>query len=78
MFNHVHTPELMFKFSTKLHVWKNRVKKNGNISIYLFVYISAPGNIQRDFYPLNIEWPLIHIDFAQDILRDQLQRNVAG
>lgn len=73
----VNSQSAMFKFSSKLRVYKHRIKKDGLVSLYLQVYISAPGNIQRDFYPLNIEWPLNHIDFDQNILRDQLQRNVA-
>lgn len=64
-----HTPVPMFKFSTGLHVWKNRIKKNGNVSLLLKVQVSVPGNIDRDYLPLQLEWPLEYIDFNQSILK---------
>lgn len=59
----------MFKFSTKLFVWKRRVQKNGYSSLYLEVYISSPGNPQRKHYPLNLDWPFDLIDFEKSALR---------
>ncbi|NQD72855.1 hypothetical protein HP439_19205, partial [Sphingobacterium shayense] len=56
-------PEPMFKCSTKLHVWKARVKKNGNSSLYIQVYISSAHTHERDFFPLDLEWPIDRIDF---------------
>lgn len=58
----------MFKFSTKLHVWKNRVKKNGYSALYLQVYISSQGKPERDFIPLDLDWPMDKIDFDNSIL----------
>lgn len=58
----------MFKFSSKLHVWKSRVKKNGNSSLYLQVYISATGAPERDYFPLDLEWPMERIDFDNAML----------
>lgn len=58
----------MFKFSSKLHVWKNRVKKNGNSTLYLEIYISRRGNVDRDFFNINLEWPLKFIDFDNAML----------
>lgn len=59
----LYTPEPMFKFVTKLHIWKARVKKNGNSSLYIQAYISKAGVAERDYIPLNIEWPQEKIDF---------------
>ncbi|HIY76410.1 MAG TPA: site-specific integrase [Candidatus Sphingobacterium stercorigallinarum] len=58
----------MFKFSTKLHVHKNRLKKNGHQALYLQVYISTPGNSSRTYIPLNLEWPADLIDLEESIL----------
>lgn len=62
------TREYMFKFSSKLFVWKNRVKKNGFSSLYLHVYISYSGSAERDFFKLNLEWPTEKIDFDNAML----------
>lgn len=59
----LYTPEPMFKFVTKLHIWKARVKKNGYSSLYIQVYISKAGAAERDYLPLHIEWPKEKIDF---------------
>lgn len=58
----------MFKFSTTLYAWKSRVKKNGYSSIYLQVYISYSGSWERDYFKLNLEWPLDKIDFDNAML----------
>lgn len=58
----------MFKFSTTLHVWKSRVKKNGYSSLYLQVYIAYPGTKDRDYFKLNLEWPFDKIDFDNAML----------
>lgn len=71
MVKHSHSPSSMFKFSTGLFVWKNRIKKNGSVSLLLKVQISVPGNIDRDYFPLYIEWPLDFIDFDRSILLDR-------
>lgn len=60
--------EHMFKFSTALYVWKNRVKKNGYSSLYLHVYISYSGSWDRDYFKLNLEWPTEKIDFDNAML----------
>ncbi|WP_196938554.1 hypothetical protein [Sphingobacterium pedocola] len=52
------TPEPMFKFSTTLYTWKSRIKKNGNSSLYLQVYISHSGAWDRDYFNLNLDWSL--------------------
>ncbi len=62
------TREHMFKFSTKLHVFKNRVKKSGQSSLYLQVYISNTGSWDRDYFKLNLEWPFDKIDFDNAML----------
>ncbi len=61
-------PEPMFKFATKLHVWKNRVKKNGYSSLNLQIYISQPGRVEREYLPLNLEWPNDKIDLKNSTL----------
>ena len=58
----------MFKFSTSLYTWRSRVKKNGNSSIYLQVYISYSKSWDRDYFKLNLEWPLDKIDFDNAML----------
>ena len=58
----------MFKFSTKLHVHKSRLKKNGHQALYLQIYISTPGNSSRTYIPLNLEWPANLIDLEESIL----------
>src|SRR5690606_28470097 len=60
--------EHMFKFSTTLHVWKSRVKKNGYSSLYLQVYIAYPGTKDRDYFKLNLEWQFDKIDFDNAML----------
>lgn len=60
--------EHMFKFSTALYVWKNRVKKNGYSSLYIHVYISYSGSWDRDYFKLNLEWPTEKIDFDNAML----------
>lgn len=62
-------PEPMFKFSTRLFVWKKRVKKNGNCSLYLSVYITSNGKGEREYFPLKIDWPIQKIDFDNAILK---------
>ncbi len=66
-------PSSMFKFSTKLHIYKHRLKKSGNASIYIQVNISIPGNLDRDYFPLNLEWPVELIDFDQGILKPRFK-----
>lgn len=64
-----HSPGIMFKFSTKIHAYKHRLKKNGTVSINIQVNISTPGNLDRDYLPLNLEWPLELIDFEKSLLK---------
>jgi integrase/recombinase XerD len=66
----------MFKFSTGLFVWKNRIKKNGKVSLLLKVQISVPRNIDRDYLPLHLEWPLEFIDFEQSILKPRFKNDL--
>ncbi|SEG63105.1 site-specific integrase [Sphingobacterium lactis] len=66
-------PGTMFKFSTKLHVHKHRVKKNGYVAINIQVNISTPGNLDRDYFPLSLDWPLELIDFDQSILNPRFK-----
>ncbi len=70
-----HSPNVMFKFSTKIHVYKHRLKKNGNASINIQVNISTPGNLDRDYFPLNLEWPLEFIDFEQSQLKQRFKND---
>ncbi|WP_313261853.1 site-specific integrase [Sphingobacterium sp.] len=65
----------MFKFSTKIHVYRHRQKKNGTVSINIQVNISTPGNLDRDYIPLNLEWPLEAIDFDQSLLRQRCKND---
>ena len=75
MVQHSQTPDSMFKFSTGLHVWKNRIKKNGSVSLLLKVQISTPWNIDGDYLPLQLEWPLEFIDFKQSILKPRFKND---
>jgi len=59
----------MFRFSTKLHIWKNRVKKNKYSSIYIYVAISVNGKNEKGYFPLNLDWPHDLIDFENSILK---------
>lgn len=68
MVNSNSTRESMFNFSTKLHVFKNRIKKSGLSSIYLQIYISYSGNWERDYFKLRLEWPVGKIDFDNAML----------
>src|SRR5690606_30656598 len=45
----------------------------GSVSLLLKVQISIPGNIDRDYLPLYIEWPLDFIDFDRSILLDRFK-----
>lgn len=65
------TPEAMFKFSSKLHIFKNRIKKDGTSTLYISIYISNQGSKQRDYLPINLEWPYEYIDLKQSILLDR-------
>lgn len=71
----VNSQSAMFKFSTKLHVYKHRIKKDGLVSLYLQVYISVPGNTDRDYFPLNLEWPMANIDFEQNRVKDRYRKD---
>lgn len=70
-----HSPVVMFKFSTKIHAHKHRLKKNGTVSLNIQVNISTPGNLDRDYFPLNLEWPLESIDFEQSLLRPRFKND---
>lgn len=70
-----HSPAIMFKFSTKIHVYRHRQKKNGTVSINIQVNISTPGNLDRDYIPLNLEWPLEAIDFDQSLLKQRFKND---
>ncbi|WP_185213750.1 site-specific integrase [Sphingobacterium mizutaii] len=65
----------MFKFSTKIHVYRHRQKKNGTVSINIQVNISTPGNLDRDYIPLNLEWPSEAIDFDQSLLKQRFKND---
>ncbi|WP_179221421.1 site-specific integrase [Sphingobacterium cellulitidis] len=65
----------MFKFSTKIHAYKHRLKKNGTVSINIQVNISTPGNLDRDYLPLNLEWPLELIDFEKSLLKPRSMKD---
>ncbi|OYD47699.1 hypothetical protein CHU00_02180 [Sphingobacterium cellulitidis] len=70
-----HSPGIMFKFSTKIHAYKHRLKKNGTVSINIQVNISTPGNLDRDYLPLNLEWPLELIDFEKSLLKPRSMKD---
>src|SRR5690606_6371742 len=70
-----HSPGIMFKFSTKIHAYKHRLKKNGTVSINIQVNISTPGNLDRDYLPLNLEWPLDLIDFEKSLLKPRSKKD---
>lgn len=59
----------MFKFSTKLFYWKKRIRTQGDVSLYIEVYISTKGNYERDRFPLNIQWPHDKIDLENSTLQ---------
>jgi len=69
------SPTVMFKFTTKLQAHRHRIKKNGCISLNLQVSISNPGNHERDYFPLNLEWPLDSIDFDQGLLKPRYKND---
>lgn len=58
----------MFKFSTKLFYWKKRIRAQGEVSLYIEVYISTKGNYERERFPLNIQWPHDKIDTENSTL----------
>ncbi len=70
-----HSPGIMFKFSTKIHAYRHRLKKNGTVSINIQVNISTPGNLDRDYLPLNLEWPLELIDFEKSLLKPRSKKD---
>lgn len=70
------TPEPMFKFSTKLFVWKNRIKKNGYSSLNLCVYISCNGKSDRYYHNVQLEWPHDKIDFENSTLLPRTKKDV--
>lgn len=51
----------MNTFSVKLWVNKQRVKKNGNVSLYIQIIVDK----KHDEVPLNIEWPFSKIDLER-------------
>lgn len=69
------SPEPMFKFSTKLHVWKNRVKQNGYSALNLCIYISSTGHTERDYFSLKLDWPYDKIDFENSILKPRWKKD---
>lgn len=51
----------MNTFSVKLWVNKQRVKKSGNVSLYIQIIVDK----KHDEIPLNIEWPFVRIDLER-------------
>lgn len=51
----------MNTFSVKLWVNKQRIKKNGNVSLYIQIIVDK----KHDEIPLNIEWPFDKIDLKK-------------
>lgn len=66
----------MFKFSTKLFVWKNRIKKNGYSALNLCVYISCNGKADRYYHNLQLEWPHDKIDFDTSTLLPRTKKDL--
>lgn len=75
MVKQTHFPIPMFKFSTKLFIWKNRIKASGHSSLYLEVYLSSTGNSTRAHLPLNLEWPFQFIDLDQSQLLPRYKKD---
>jgi len=59
----------MFSFSSRLFFHKHAIsKKTGEVSIYLYVYISVPGRYEDDNFPLKLRWPADKVDCKASVL----------
>lgn len=59
----------MFSFSSRLFFNKHAIsKKTGEVSIYLYVYISVSGTYEYDKFPLKLRWPADKVDCKASVL----------
>lgn len=58
----------MFNFSSTLFFNKHTISKNGDVSLYLEIYISSTGLVERHRFPLKLKWPHNKVDRKSSVL----------